>query len=173
MMNCPIIAIIISLQAYAKKSKLIRKKPNRPSFTLTKLSRYIEEQERIREQFGQIEKSRPWANFASGVAHDSIKHWRNLGRGEFNVRRANDADTRRGLEIIIQAPMMAPARSDGYNDFARQRRDHDFPACLVDHLLIDVNEITRPRWKDRAQAHKRHIKLNLQINTKASLGRPL
>jgi CheY-like chemotaxis protein len=52
-------------------------------------------------------------------------------------------------------------------DFARQRRDHDFEAVAVDQLLMDVNEITRPRWKDRAQANNVHINLNLQINSHA------
>jgi CheY-like chemotaxis protein len=37
----------------------------------------------------------------------------------------------------------------------------------VDQLLMDVNEITRPRWKDRAQASNVHINLNLQINSHA------
>src|SRR4030095_7732440 len=32
-------------------------------------------------------------------------------------------------------------------------------------VLIDVKEITRPRWKDRAQANNVHINLGLQINT--------
>ena len=54
-------------------------------------------------------------------------------------------------------------------DFARQRRDHDFLPVAVDQLLMDVNEITRPRWKDRAQASNVHINLNLQIGTNASI----
>src|SRR5207253_5384849 len=48
---------------------------------------------------------------------------------------------------------------------ARQRRDHDFEPVAVDQLLVDVHEITRPRWKDRAQAKNVHINLSLQINT--------
>jgi CheY-like chemotaxis protein len=32
---------------------------------------------------------------------------------------------------------------------------------------MDVNEITRPRWKDRAQARNVHISLNLQIDSEA------
>src|SRR6185369_2242602 len=44
-------------------------------------------------------------------------------------------------------------------------RDHDFEPVAVDQLLIDVHEITRPRWKDHAQANNVHISLNLEINS--------
>jgi CheY-like chemotaxis protein len=34
---------------------------------------------------------------------------------------------------------------------------------------MDVNDVTRPRWKDRSQANNVHINLNLQINSDASI----
>jgi CheY-like chemotaxis protein len=39
----------------------------------------------------------------------------------------------------------------------------------VDQLLLDVSEITRPRWKDHAEAANVHIGLELQIRSKALL----
>ncbi|MGH9928852.1 MAG: hybrid sensor histidine kinase/response regulator, partial [Pyrinomonadaceae bacterium] len=52
-------------------------------------------------------------------------------------------------------------------DFARQRRDQDFELVAIDSILFDVSEITRPRWKDRAEASNVQITLELQIRSKA------
>src|SRR5688500_7274542 len=52
-------------------------------------------------------------------------------------------------------------------DFARQRRDHDFELVSVDQILLDASEITRPRWKNCAEASNIHIGLDLQIGSNA------
>lgn len=171
MMISPIIAIIyLTYKTYAKNVQTSAEKATQAKLHVDELSRYIEEQERIREQFGQIEKMSALGELASGVAHDFNNTLAGiLGRAELMLRRVDDAETRRGLEIIIQAATDGAGTVKRIQDFARQRRDHDFQSVSVDQLLIDVNEITRPRWKDRAQAHNVHIKLNLQINTQASI----
>jgi CheY-like chemotaxis protein/anti-sigma regulatory factor (Ser/Thr protein kinase) len=105
---------------------------------------------------------------ASGVAHDFNNTLASiLGRAQLMLRKVEDEETRRGLEIIIQSANDGAGTVKRIQDFARQRRDHDFEPVAVDQLLMDVNEITRPRWKDRAQASNVHINLNLQINSHA------
>jgi CheY-like chemotaxis protein/two-component sensor histidine kinase len=105
---------------------------------------------------------------ASGVAHDFNNTLAGiLGRAELMLRKAEDPEIRRGLEIIVKSAQDGAGTVKRIQDFARQRRDHDFEPVAVDQLLIDVNEITRPRWKDRAQANNIHINLNLQIDTNA------
>jgi CheY-like chemotaxis protein len=52
-------------------------------------------------------------------------------------------------------------------DFARQRRDHNFHLVSIDQILTDASEITRPRWKNCAEASNIHITLDLHIGSNA------
>jgi signal transduction histidine kinase/CheY-like chemotaxis protein len=162
--------IYLTYRTYLKNVEGSAEKAEQARLHVDELSRYIEEQERIREQFGQIEKMSALGQLASGVAHDFNNTLAGiLGRAELLLRRATDPETKRGLNLIIQAAADGGNTVKRIQDFARQRRDHDFLPVAVDQLLIDVNEITRPRWKDRAQASNIHINLNLQIDTNASI----
>jgi CheY-like chemotaxis protein len=105
---------------------------------------------------------------ASGVAHDFNNTLAGiLGRAQL-LLRSNDQETiRGGLKIIIRTAEDGAKTIKRIQDFARQRRDHDFAPIAVDQLLFDVSEITRPRWKDCAEAANVHIGLELQIRSRA------
>jgi len=171
MVIAPIIAIIyFTYKTYLKNVQTSAEKAEQAKQHVDELSSYIEEQERIREQFGLIEKMSALGELASGVAHDFNNTLAGiLGRAELMLRDVNDPKTMRGLELIVQTARDGGKTVKRIQDFARQRRDHDFEPVAVDQLLIDVNEVTRPRWKDRAQANNVHINLNLQINSDASI----
>jgi signal transduction histidine kinase/ActR/RegA family two-component response regulator len=171
MMITPIVAVIyFTYKTYLKNVQTSVEKAEQAKRHVEELSRYIEEQERIREQFGQIEKMSALGELASGVAHDFNNTLAGiLGRAELMLRKADDAEMVRGLEIIIKSASDGAGTVKRIQDFARQRRDHDFEPVAVDQLLIDVNEITRPRWKDRAQANNVHINLSLQVDTNAAI----
>lgn len=130
------------------------------------LSRYVEEQERIRVQFTQVEKLSAVGSLASGVAHDFNNCLASIrGRAELMLRHAEDPKVRRGLELIVQSACDGAKTVRRIQDFARQRQDRDFETVSVDQLLLDVSEITRPRWKDSAEA--RGVQINLTVSNRS------
>ena len=132
------------------------------------LSRYIAEQERILEQYAQVEKLSALGELASGVAHDFNNTLAGiLGRAQLLLTHSNNPEVERGLHIIIKTAQDGAKTIKRIQDFARQRRDHDFEPVPVDQLVLDISEITRPRWKDRAEAANVHINLDLQIHSHA------
>ena len=130
---------------------------------VAELNHYIAEQERIREQFSQIEKMSALGELASGVAHDFNNTLAGiLGRAQLLLDTADANKIESGLNIIIKTAKDGANTVKRIQDFARQRRDHDFQLIDVRQLLLDVGEITRPRWKNRAEAANVHINLELE-----------
>jgi signal transduction histidine kinase/ActR/RegA family two-component response regulator len=165
----PIIAIVyFTYRTYLKNVENSAEQVERTKRHVEELNHYIAEQERIREQFTQVEKMSAIGELASGVAHDFNNTLAGiLARAELALRNTGDAEAKRALEIIIKSAKDGAKTVKRIQDFARQRRDHDFAPVAVDQLLMDVNEITRPRWRDHAQANSVHIRLDLQIHTDA------
>jgi signal transduction histidine kinase/ActR/RegA family two-component response regulator len=130
------------------------------------LSHYISEQERIREQYAQIEKLSALGELASGVAHDFNNTLAGiLGRAQLLLSTKDPERVEAGLQLIIKTAKDGARTIKRIQDFARQRRDHDFQPVSVDQLLLDVREITRPRWKSRAESEGVHITLELQLGS--------
>jgi len=130
---------------------------------VAELNHYIEEQNRIREQFSQIEKMSALGELASGVAHDFNNTLAGiLGRAQLLLETSDPEKIEKGLQIIIKTAKDGAKTVKRIQDFARQRRDHDFQIVDVRQLLLDVSEITRPRWKNRAEAANIHISLELE-----------
>ena len=130
------------------------------------LSHYIAEQERIREQYAQVEKLSALGELASGVAHDFNNTLAGiLGRAQLLLTTRDPAKIEAGLKLIIKTAKDGAKTIKRIQDFARQRRDHDFQPVSVDQLLLDVREITRPRWKSRAESEGVHISLELQLGS--------
>jgi signal transduction histidine kinase/ActR/RegA family two-component response regulator len=167
----PIIAIVFfTYRTYLKNIEASVAQAEQAERHVAELSHYIAEQERIREQFSQIEKLSALGELASGVAHDFNNTLAGiLGRAQL-IQRTNDPEKiSRGLNIIIKTAEDGAKTVKRIQDFARQRRDHDFEPVSIDQILLDVSEITRPRWKDRAEAANVQISLDLQIRSKASV----
>src|SRR5919202_2687878 len=130
------------------------------------LSHYIAEQERIREQYAQIEKLSALGELASGVAHDFNNTLAGiLGRAQLLLSTREPEKIEAGLQLIIKTAKDGAKTIKRIQDFARHRRDHDFQPVSVDQLLLDVREITRPRWKSRAESEGVHITLELQLGS--------
>ena len=165
----PIIAIIfLTYRTYLKNVETSAAQAAQAEKHVKELSHYIAEQERIREQFSQVEKLSALGELASGVAHDFNNTLAGiLGRAQL-LQRSNDLEKiKRGLDIIIKTAEDGAKTVKRIQDFARQRRDHNFELVSVDQILMDASEITRPRWKTCAEASNIHIMLDLQIGSNA------
>ena len=164
----PIIAIIFfTYQTYLKNIEASAKQAEQAERHVEELSHFIAEQERIREQFSQMEKLSALGELASGVAHDFNNTLAGiLGRAQLILRTNDPEKIQRGLNIIVKTAEDGAKTVKRIQDFARQRRDHDFEPVSIDQILFDVSEITRPRWKDRAEASNVQITLDLQIRSK-------
>jgi signal transduction histidine kinase/ActR/RegA family two-component response regulator len=165
----PVIGTIyFTYRTYLKQIELAEAQAEQARRHVAELSHYIAEQERIREQFVQVEKMSALGQLASGVAHDFNNCLAAiLGRAELLARHAADERARRGLEIIIKSAHDGARTVRRIQDFARQRRERDFQRVDVDQVLSDVAEMTRPRWKDAAEASGISITLALSNHSRA------
>lgn len=165
----PIIAIIfLTYRTYLKNVEASAAQAAQAEKHVKELSHYIAEQERIREQFSQMEKLSALGELASGVAHDFNNTLSGiLGRAQLLQRISDPEKLKRGLDIIIKTAEDGAKTVKRIQDFARQRRDHNFELVSIDHILMDASEITRPRWKNCAEASNIHIKVDLHIESNA------
>jgi signal transduction histidine kinase/CheY-like chemotaxis protein len=159
----PIVAVVVfAYKTYLKNVEAAEAQAEQARMYVKELSRYVEEQERIRVQFTQVEKLSAVGSLASGVAHDFNNCLAVIcGRAELMLKYTSDPKVRRGLELIVQSARDGAKTVKRIQDFARQRQDRDFETVSVDQLLFDVSEITRPRWKGEAEAAGTQINFSL------------
>jgi signal transduction histidine kinase/ActR/RegA family two-component response regulator len=169
--STPIIFIVyFTYRTYMKNVETSAKQAEQARRHVEELSHYIAEQERIREQYAQIEKLSALGELASGVAHDFNNTLAGiLGRAQLLMRTQDPDKIRRGLEVIIKSAEDGAKTVKRIQDFARQRRAHALEPVDVGQLLSDVSEITRPRWKDRAEAAGVPITLELVPRTESAV----
>jgi signal transduction histidine kinase/ActR/RegA family two-component response regulator len=169
LVTAPIIIIVyFTYSTYLKNIESSARQAELAEQHVEELSRYITEQERIREQFAQLEKLSALGELASGVAHDFNNTLAGiLGRAQLMLMRTQDPEVVRGLRIIIRSAQDGSHTVKRIQDFARQRRDKNFELIAIDQLLLDIAEITRPRWKDSAEANNVHIRFESRICTNA------
>src|SRR5213079_1786212 len=109
----PIVAIVyftyrtylrnIEVMAAAAKAEAAAAHAEEAERHVAELNHYIAEQERIREQFSQVEKMSALGELASGVAHDFNNTLAGiLGRAQLLLGSKDLAKIENGLEIMIK-----------------------------------------------------------------------
>src|SRR5258705_9531261 len=150
----PIIAIVFfTYQTYLKNIEASAKQAEQAERHVEELSHFTAEQERIREQFSQMEKLSALGELASGVAHDFNNTLAGiLGRAQLILRTNDPEKIQRGLNIIIKTAEDGAKTVKKIQDFAPQRPDHDFDPVLIYPILFAVHENTTAPWKEPSQA---------------------
>jgi signal transduction histidine kinase/ActR/RegA family two-component response regulator len=169
LVTAPIIAIVyFTYSTYLKNIEASARQAELAQQHVDELSRYITEQERIREQFAQMEKLSALGELASGVAHDFNNTLAGiLGRAQLLLMRTHDPEVVRSLRIIVKSAQDGAHTVKRIQDFARQRRDKNFEPIAIDQLLLEIIEMTRPRWKNSAEANNVQIRFESRISTNA------
>jgi CheY-like chemotaxis protein len=90
-----------------------------------------------------------------------------LGRAQLMLMKTQDPEVVRNLRIIVKSAQDGAHTVKRIQDFARQRRDKNFELVAVDQLLLETVEITRPRWKNAAEANNVQIRFESRISTNA------
>jgi signal transduction histidine kinase len=112
----PIIATIyLTYRTYLCNIEASQERAEQAQRHVEELSRYIAEQERMREQFTQMEKLSALGELASGVAHNFNNTLAAiLARAELMLTQTADPKLRRGLEISSNHRATARRPSGAY-----------------------------------------------------------
>jgi signal transduction histidine kinase len=114
----------------------------------------------------QAERLRALGEMAGGLAHDFNNTLATiLGRAQLLQSQAGDTGARQGLHVIEEAALEGARTIRRLQEFARRRRDRPSQSVALNQVVDEVVELTRPRWRDEAQA--RSITYEVKVETTA------
>jgi len=116
-------------------------------------------------QLVQSEKLRGLGELAGGAAHELNNMLAVIsGRTELLLKQVKDQDITKQLEIIQKATDDATGTIRKLQEFARAEPDKLFLNVDVNKMIQQAIEITKPKWKDEAEA--KGIKIEIFSNLK-------
>jgi PAS domain S-box-containing protein len=118
------------------------------------LARDITEREREHERLQQADKLRALGQLASGVAHNFNNALAAiLGYTQLSLQKAASAEVEKNLQIIERSARDAARMVERIHNFSRggSAREDFIPLPLIE-ILRDAIDMTRPRWRDDAEA---------------------
>jgi signal transduction histidine kinase/CheY-like chemotaxis protein len=107
---------------------------------------------RTQQQMVETEKLRVLGEMACGVAHDFNNNLGAiLGRTELLKRKATDPELLKGLEEIERLALKGAETVKRTQEFARVRSKTIKKRVVINDVVRNAIETTRPLWKDQAQ----------------------
>lgn len=121
---------------------------------ITERKRLEEKVEAIQRHVIQTERLKALGELAGGVAHT----FNNvlaiiLGRVELLLAQTRSPNVQRQLGVIQKTAKDAARTVRRIQEFARARPSRPFQAVDVNQVVDEVVELTRPRWKEEAEAN--------------------
>jgi len=115
--------------------------------------RDITEKKRLEQQLLQGEKLRALGEMASGVAHDFNNALAAiLGNAQLMLLTAKEEELRESLKTIEKVAKDAAHTVRRLQEFSKKKTHQEFFRLDVNSIIRDAIEITKPKWKDEAQA---------------------
>ncbi|NWF92648.1 MAG: PAS domain S-box protein [Syntrophaceae bacterium] len=113
----------------------------------------VTDKKRMEEELLQGEKLRALGEMASGVAHDFNNALAAiLGNTQLLLHTVKDEDVKASLKVIEKVAQNGAKTVKRLQEFARKRVHQELFEIDANDVIRDAIEITRPRWRDEAQA---------------------
>ena len=132
------------------------------------LKQTLRELKQAQDQIIQAEKLRAMGEMASGVAHDFNNVLAvvlgNIQLLLHQLDHLSPEEVREGLRVIERSSKDGAETIRRIQEFTGVRRDREFVALSLNEIIMEVVNITQPRWRDQTQ------KKGIQVGLSTRLG---